>query len=107
MPAATTRSGGDLLEAVHEAFGPERSFTTKQVISATMPYGNDTGVTIPEHVLPASILDKRSQAATAAKTLGRWFLNRKGRWADGAGGKYRAVFIHKDRAGTHWKVEKI
>lgn len=92
------------LEALHDAFG-DQSFTSKTVIAATQPYGNDTGVSVPENVLPGPILDKRSQAASAAKSLGRWFTNRKGRWADG----YRIVAAGRDGHTKHqlWRVERF
>ena len=95
---------GLLLEALYDGFGPERSFTAKEIIASTQPYGNDTGVNVPENVLPGPILDKRAQAASAAKSLGRWLLNRKGRWAAG----YRVSTRGKNREHqTLWVVEKF
>lgn len=95
---------GLLLEALHEAFG-DQAFSTKTVLAATQPYGNDTGVDLAETVLPGPILDKRSQAASAAKSLGRWFMNRKGRWAGG----YRVVAAGRDgKTKTMlWRVERF
>lgn len=105
----TTLSSDDeewsqLLEALYDAFG-DRSFLAKTVIAATQPYGNDTGVNLPENVLPGPILDKRSQAASAAKSLGRWFLNRKGRWAGG----FQIVEAGRDGKTKQvmWKVRKF
>jgi len=93
-----------LLEALYDAFG-DTAFLAKTVIAATQPYGNDTGVNLPENVLPGQILDKRSQAASAAKSLGRWFLNRKGRWAGG----YQIVQHGRDGNTKQvlWKVRKF
>ena len=66
------------LEALHEAFG-DGSFTAKRIIAASQPYGNDTGVVVPENTLPGPILDKRSNAAAAARSLGWWLKKRNGR----------------------------
>lgn len=96
---------GLFLEALYDAFGPGRSFSAKEVIAATQPYGNDTGVNVPENTLPGPILDKRSQAASAAKSLGRWFMNRKGRWAAG----YRITSPGRDgrTKSVIWRVERF
>lgn len=92
------------LEALHDAFG-DNPFQAKTVIAASQPYGNDTGVTIPENVLPGPILDKRSQAASAAKSLGRWLMNRKGRWAGG----YQVIQRGRDGKTKQvlWAVRKF
>jgi hypothetical protein len=88
------------LEALHDAFA-DRSFTAKEIIAASQPYGN-TGVVVPENVLPGPILDRRSNAAAAARSLGWWLKKRDGRIA----GRYQVVRNGQD--GTtkqaRWQV---
>jgi hypothetical protein len=89
------------LEALHDAF-KDRSFTARDILAASQPYGNDTGVTVPEGTLPGPILDKRANAAAAARSLGWWLKKRDGRIA----GRFQVVRTGQDGATKQalWKV---
>jgi hypothetical protein len=103
--SADDEEWGVLLEALYDGFGPERKFTAREVIAASQAYGNDTGVNVPENTLPGPILDKRSsQASSAAKSLGRWLVNRRGRWCNG----FRIIEAGRDghTRQLQWLVEK-
>lgn len=104
---ATTLSRDDLqwltfLEALYETFGPDYSFTAKEVIQASL-LGNASGHSLDEMALPTPILEKRMQAASASVSLGQWFRRKNGRWA----GSCRIVEDRPNRNNTMtWKVER-
>jgi hypothetical protein len=80
---------GIFLRAVEEVYGT-RSFLAKQILDGL---GMDNG--IDPDALPSDVLDKaRFNEQAASKSLGRWMMNRQGRWAAG-----RVI----EKAGTNRK----
>jgi hypothetical protein len=86
-----TDEWAEFLAAIHDTYG-DRKWTVKELVQALENYRADEGID-PAH-LPGDLADKWSRAgygkrAGFSKSLGRWLMNRAGRYAH------------------EWKVEKV
>jgi hypothetical protein len=91
-----TDEWAEFLASIHMTFG-DRVFTVKELVEALDDYGNELlkdPVVVDPDALPGDLADKWARAGYKkksgfSKSLGRWFMNRAGRYAHG------------------WKVEKV
>jgi hypothetical protein len=97
---------GEFLEAVYGRFG-EDTWTVGELFGHVE--GADLGPETIVAALPNSLHEKYLKAgpagsAVVARSLGRWLMNRTGRWADGLAVVDAGVNRRKQK---HWRVRKI
>jgi len=96
---------GEFLEASYRYFG-DRTWSTKDLLAEVEDGISLAGKPIPMEALPAELGEKAARAKTGvtsiAKSLGRWLMNRDGRFA----GDYVSRAAGSTRDGKLWRIER-
>lgn len=98
---------GTFLAAVHGVYG-DRLWTAKELLGDINTGGLIPNGRVPIDALPADLSEKACRHPSGppgvAKSLGRWLMNRSGRWAGGLAVQARG----KTRDGVkQWRIETI
>ena len=97
---------GTFLEKLAEVFGTE-PFTAKEVLRMVNTSGLEGSIGRPISVesLPGNLgeqITRTSNPAHLGRTLGRWLMNRRGRWCSGL----TVESLHKGRDGLTWIIKR-
>jgi hypothetical protein len=88
------------LAAVHRVFG-DQPFMAKAVIKEVGEEFSESTPKISPEMLPGDLAEKWSRSPDGvAKSLGRWFSNREGRYASG----YRVELHSESKSGKRYRV---